>query len=73
MPWIKSEGAEPVEISAEALDIYERMKRLTCTCPPRARVRAGAGRAPAKGASMTRRISNHGCFTAVRRCICRFV
>jgi hypothetical protein len=36
MPWIdpKSEGAAPAGITAEMLDLYERMRVISCSCPP---------------------------------------
>jgi hypothetical protein len=37
--WIdpKTDGAQPVEISAAALDVYVEMKKVRCTCEPEIR------------------------------------
>ena len=35
MPWIDEKTAQPVEISNAARDLYQRMREIRCTCPPR--------------------------------------
>jgi len=34
MTWIDEKTEKPVEISDAALDLYVKMKTITCTCPP---------------------------------------